>query len=305
MTTGIARSLLLGLIAMAALPALCSADALIVPAYFYPGAGGPGGVGNGWAALTTAAAEVPLTAIFNPNSGPLPGPADPNYVSAMTNLENAGGSVVAYVYTDDGNASLASVEAQINTYISQYGSLINGFYIDGMLITPSTLSYYQSLDSYIQGLSSSYEVIGNPGQPFLNGVTPSQYLSTANIFDIFEGPNTAPSPGAPGFNAYPYGLNWFESDPSNVFVNTIYDTPESSLLADLEQAAALNAGEVYVTDQGAANPYGELPSYWNQEVADIEALNAVPEPSATSLILLLGLVTAPVAVVMHRRQRKS
>ena len=80
--------------------------------------------------------------------------------------------------------------------------MIKGFYLDGMFLanttinnTPvDTLPYYQSLYGYIKGLSASYTVIGNPGQPFLNGVTPQQYLSTADVFDIFEGPNTAPSP---------------------------------------------------------------------------------------------------------------
>jgi hypothetical protein len=50
--------------------------------------------------MTMATAEDPLTAIFNPGSGPLPAPADPNYVTAMTNLESAGGKAVACVYTD-------------------------------------------------------------------------------------------------------------------------------------------------------------------------------------------------------------
>jgi Spherulation-specific family 4 len=152
-------------VAMAGVPdsARAGGVGILVPAYFYPGTGGPGGVGNGWAAMAAAASEVPITAIFNPDSGPLPGPADPNYVTAMTNLENAGGKVVAYVYTDNGNTSISTVEGQISTYISQYGSLINGFLLDGMLVTPSTLSYYQSLDSYIKGRDSSYTVIGNPG----------------------------------------------------------------------------------------------------------------------------------------------
>ena len=59
--------------------------------------GGPGGVGDGWAAMAAAAAKVPITAIFDPNSGPLPGPASSAYANAFTQLEDAGGKVVAYV----------------------------------------------------------------------------------------------------------------------------------------------------------------------------------------------------------------
>jgi hypothetical protein len=282
-------------VAMAGVPdsARAGGVGILVPAYFYPGTGG---VGDGWAAMTAAASEVPITAVFNPDSGPLPGPADPNYVAAMTSLENAGGKVVAYVYTDGGNTPIATVESQISTYISQYGSLINGFFLDGMLVTPSTLSYYQSLDSYIKGIESSYTVIGNPGQPFLNGVTPQQYLSTADIFNIFEGPNTAPS-GDPGFNNYPYGLNWFQSYPRDRFANVIYDVPTASdMLADLKKAVQLNAGYVYITDQTLPNPYSQLPSYWNQEVA---AIASIPEPG--SLVMLATGSLVAIAGFARRR----
>jgi hypothetical protein len=258
---------------------------IIVPSYFKPGTGGPGGFGDGWAAMKAAARQVSITAVLNPDSGPLPGSMpDPAYVTAMTSLENAGGHVVAYIYTDNGNADgtapIDSVVSQISTYISQYGSLINGFFLDGMFITPATLSYYQSIDNYIKGLGVPYTIIGNPGQPFLNGVSPSDYLSVANVFNIFEGPNTAPYSGAPGFNDYPYGVNWFQSYPSDRFSNIIYDVGSvSAMLADLSKAVGLNAGYVYITDQSGGNPYTQLPSYWDQEVS---ALASVPEPGVDS-----------------------
>src|SRR5271166_6644793 len=81
----------------------------LVPAYFYPGTGGPGGTGDGWAAMASAASQIPITAIFNPDSGPAPGPPDPSYVSALTNLENAGGRVIAYVPTFYTATPLATV----------------------------------------------------------------------------------------------------------------------------------------------------------------------------------------------------
>jgi Spherulation-specific family 4/PEP-CTERM motif len=279
---------------------------VLVPAYFYPGTGGPGGVGDGWAAMAAAASTVPVTAIFNPNSGPLPGLPDPNYVNAMTNLENAGGSVVAYVFTDNGNAPLSTVTGEIATYLSQYGSLIKGFFLDGMFVIPSTLSYYQTLYGDIKGLSPSYTVVGNPGQPFLNGVSPTDYLSTANVFNIFEGPHTAP-PGAAGFNNYPYGLNWFEGYPSSRFSNIVFDVPgnpgdpsmSSAMLADLGKAVSLNAGEVYITDQNLPNPYAQLPSYWDQEVT---AIASVPEPGSLT-IMASGCLLAMLGIAVRRRSR--
>jgi hypothetical protein len=169
-------------------PAPATADMVsaLVPAYFYPGTGGPGGVGDGWAAMAAAASTIHVTAIFNPDSGPLPGSPDPNYVTAMTNLEKAGGTVVAYVYTDYGAVPIATVEGQISTYITQYGSLINGFFLDGMSNDPAEVSYYQTLFAFVKGLSSSDQVIGNPGT-----ATNASYLSAsppaANTFLTYEG----------------------------------------------------------------------------------------------------------------------
>jgi hypothetical protein len=252
---------------------------IIVPSYFAPGSGGPGGVGDGWAAMAAAATQVPITAIFNPNSGPLPGPASSAYSSAFTQLENAGGKVVAYVWTDNGDSPIITVESEISTYITQYGSLIDGFLLDGMLVTPSTLSYYQALDSYIKGLNSAYTVIGNPGQPYTNGVSTQDYLSTADIFNIFEGQNSAYS-GPVGPDTFPYGQTWYESEPSDRFSNTIYNVPadasdpsqSSAMLADVSLAQQLDAGYVYITNLSGSNPYDALPSYWDQEVAAIAAL---------------------------------
>ncbi len=141
-------------IALFGSPTLVEAGKLetLVPAYFYPGTGGAGGVGDGWAQMTTAAQQIGVTAILNPNSGPLPGPADPNYVAAMTNLETAGGKVVAYVATGYTGNALATVEGNISTYITQYGSLINGFFLDEMTNTnaANNLTYYHTLYTFIK-----------------------------------------------------------------------------------------------------------------------------------------------------------
>jgi hypothetical protein len=295
---------------------------VLVPAYFYPGTGGTDGFTDGWAQMAASAGKVPLTAIFNPNSGPGPS-TDPNYVAAITNLEKAGGRVVAYVPTNFGATSLGTVEGYIQTYLSQYPGLINGFFIDQMFLQsvnpPSTLPYYQNIYNYVKSQGASYTVIGNPGSPFLNGVSPQDFLSTADVLTIFEGPNKAPSPGAAGFDAYPYGLNWFQSFPSNRFSNIVFDVladagspgTSSAMLADLGKAIQFNAGSVYITDQNLPNPYAQLPSYWNQEVSAIQAADAVavPEPGLVAKLasgtLCWFLVLVARGLVRQRRLARS
>jgi hypothetical protein len=271
----------------------CQADELIVPAYFYPGTGGPRGVGDGWTALASAATKVPVTAILNRASGPGT-TADPNYVAAIKNLENSGGKVVGYVFTNFGMRPAAEVEADIKSYITLYGSSIDGFFLDQMNVVPGTLSYYKSLDNYIKGLSASDLVIGNPGQPFLNGVSPTDYLSTADIFNIFEGSHS-------DFQTYPSGQTWYQSYPSSRFSNIIYDVPSSSLLSDINRAESLNAGNLFLSDQNLPNPYGQLPSYWDQEVSAAAAPASVPEPNSLSLLVLSCLSVIAVSVAKRRR----
>jgi PEP-CTERM motif len=89
--------------------------------------------------------------------------------------------------------------------------------------------------------------------------------------------------GDPGFDNYPYGLNWYQSDPSSRFANVIFNVPTASdMVANLNRAVELNAGYVYITDQTLPNPYAQLPSYWDQEVS---AIASIPEPGSLTLML--------------------
>jgi hypothetical protein len=278
----------------------------LVPAYFYPG----GSTLTYWTQLDQAAQTINLDVIVNPSSGPGT-TTDPNYLSAIENLNaTPHGEAFGYVSTDFGTRSLSDVESDIQGYLNLYGNRFAGFFLDQMSILPSTLSYYQAIYAYIKTLDPSYTVIGNPGSPFLNGVSPGNFLSTADIMNIFEGPNTAPTPGAAGFDAYPYGLNWFQTYPSDRISNVVYDVPadagnpgqSSAMLADLSKAIQLNAGTVYFTDGTGGNPYAQLPSYWDQEVAAIAAAS-VPEPGAVAM-LASGCLLSSLAVALRRRAQR-
>jgi hypothetical protein len=285
--------------------------AALVPMYVYPAGSGL----TYWNQLDSSASKINIDAIVNPASGPGM-VTDPNYVAAINNLiATPHGEAFGYISSNFGHASLSQVESDINGYITLYGGAkFSGFFIDQMYLhadlagNPSTLSFYQSIYSYIKGLNPSYSVIANPGSPFLNGLSESQYLSTANQFVIFEGPNKAPSPGAPGFDAYPYGLNWFQKYSSSRFANIVFDVPADSgnpsqsaaMLSDLQKAYSLNAGSFFITDATLPNPYDHLPSYWDQEVA---AISRLPEPS--SLVMASTCALAGIAALALRRRRRD
>jgi hypothetical protein len=284
--------------AMAGAPTSARADlGILVPSYFVsgPNSGGPGGSGDGWAAMTAAASQVPITATLNINSGILSpgGSADPAYVNAMTHLENAGGHVIAYVYTSYGTDmstfSLSNVEGYIQEYINRYGLLINGFFLDGMSTDPAEITpYYSPLYQFIKGLNSSYQVIGNAGT-----ATSEAYFTTPTADTIVTYEND---------QAYYAGAtppSWVYNYSPSRFANIIYDQPTvAGMQADISLAAQRHVGSVYVTDQmlnGQPNGtylYDRLPSYWNQEVASIHAFNTVPEPRSSTIVAVCALLAA-------------
>ena len=145
-------------------------------------------------------------------------------------------------------------------------------------------------------------MIGNPGNPFIYPLTPDQVLSTADQLVIFEGPNTAPSPGSPGFNDYPYGLTLVPEAayPSTRFANIIYDAAGQHVRMqnDFTKAQGLNAGSIFITDGTGGNPYDHLPSYWDQEVAMLPT--PTPEPSSLVVAAFCGIVGSAVAALRSR-----
>jgi hypothetical protein len=264
------RLALLGVLALllAARPAAAGSLGVLVPAYFYPSF-----LGSDWDRMDTAAGKIPLTAIMNPASGPGPS-QNSDYVTAVNKLEAAGGRVVGYVYTSYGARPLADVEADVLSYKTFYN--INGIFFDQQSTSnnPAVVDYYKQLYDYVKSLNPAYEVIGNPG----TNPDPA-YLSTptADVEVTFEN-------FAANYPAYAPAL-WMSGYSAGHFANIVHTEPTAAgMLADLQRAEQNNAGLVYVTNRTLPNPYDQLPSYWDQEVAAIELANAVPEPSGVMLL---------------------
>jgi hypothetical protein len=257
-----------------------ASERLLVPAYFDP----TGDTLSDWTELTNAAAAgAPITVIMNPDSGP-GNKAMADYTTAISAFQAAGGKIVGYVPTDYDADAASTVETQISDYHTWYPT-INGIFLDEMAGdgTSSELSYYGGLYSYIKGLSSSLQVIGNPGENVAKG-----YAAVADTLVTYENPNA-------GYAAQ-QSEHWTASEPASLFANIVYEVPNvATMQADLTEAESQNAGYVYFTDDGAdGNPYNSLPSYFQAEVS------AVPEPVAAAL----GM-TAVAAGLLRRSRRAS
>ena len=196
--------------------------------------------------------------------GPGPGPVA-TWSSVINNCYQYGrASVIGYVWTDYGTASISSVEQQINEYYSYYPHDIAGIFFDGVSdtvpgTTTSNQSYYQTLSSYVHTHEGSNdEVVYNYGaNPSSGWMFNSSNNKNADIVVTFEG-----SYNDAGENPYTAWTqaSWENKYPANDFAALIYDAPDASACTTL---ATQHLGYVYV-----GTWYDTLPPFWNSFLSD-------------------------------------
>ncbi len=180
-------------------------------------------------------------------------------------------SVIGYVWTDYGQASIASVESQIKAWYSFYPGYIAGIFFDGVSddipgTTTSNQSFYRTLAAYVHKHGGDNgEVVFNFGaNPGSDWMLDSTEANNANIVVTFEGSYNTPTEG-------PYTswtqAGWERRYPANNFAALVYNAPEgpatpqpASVCASLAQQ---NIGYVYV-----GTWYDVLPSYFSTLLSD-------------------------------------
>jgi hypothetical protein len=231
---------------------------LAVPAYFYA-------LTPSWGTLDGPPRTADL-AILNPASGP-GSSADPNYVQQVAASQAAGVDVVGYVNTSYGGRSLSSVEADISRYEQWYH--VNGIFLDQTATSCSTeASYYAPLYAFVHAQPGLDLTVLNPG-----ATVPACYMAASDVVMTYEGTAAGLASGVHTVPGY---------DPSR-FWGVVYSAPASALSANLATLASDGFGEVFVTDQNLPNPYGVLPGYWSQEVADVGTTSPPAAPAVTGI----------------------
>jgi hypothetical protein len=206
-----------------------------------------------WDAIITAAVAHPtvhVVAIVNPSDGP-GSSKNSGYTTGIAALQAAGIKVIGYVATGYGSHSIASMEAEMDTWKSFYPT-VQGIFFDEQSNSTGDVAHYQTLSQYSKSIGLGYTV-GNPG----TGV-PAAYVGAVDTMLIYESDGVPPLSDLSAYSAYP---------PSNFGV---IPYAVSSMNTAFVQQARQYAAYIYLTNDDLPNPWDSLPSYFAQLLAALE-----------------------------------
>ena len=243
--------------------------AVNIAAYVSPGAGST--LSASWQAIIDAKALYPNVAanvIINPNSGP--GSTintNGNYTNAVQRANNAGLTVIGYVFTDYGARAQSAVIADVSKYFTWYNSLasdgngIDGIFLDEMVNNGTSVSYYTNITNTIKNTWGKDLVVqGNPGAP-----TIPVYIGTVDQIMFAETNGSIPS------NSQLTG--WYQNYDKRNFVYSAYAV--SSLNTTRLAETTDYVSGFYVTSglfNDPGGPWKTIPSYLNSQ---FEVANSV------------------------------
>ena len=221
---------------------------MVVPAYWDPD--------QQWQRIIAAAPTVGIL-IFNPDNGPGT-VTKPGYATAIAQAQTAGIKVLGYVSTQYGARAEGDIDADVNGYYTLYSP--SGIYFaEGPTAdTCDTLqAEYQRLTALAQTHDAkAYLAIGTRFCPTF--ITFSDLMvEFAETYSMYQG-YSSPS--------------WMPGNSPERFCHFVSEVPDANASQVLSRAIDLGAGWVFTTDGTAPNPWGALPSYFDQEVTALRKL---------------------------------
>lgn len=230
---------------------------LLVPAYFYPGGDGR----KAWDGLIGAASRAPVVAIANPASGP-GATRDPNYTKVLDRARREWVTLIGYISTLHGKRPVAEARADMDLWPRLYPQ-IRGFFLDEQASDPAKLALYEDLSAHGRKVLPGGKTVANPGTICDEAYIARKTSDVACLFEHFQGYDAFRPPAwaakyEPGrFAVIPYAIDGVEG-----------------MRRAIRDAASRRIGWIFVTDHRGANPYDRLPSYWEDEVKAVAAMNA-------------------------------
>lgn len=228
---------------------------LLVPAYFYPSGKGA----NEWERLLVAPEEAGVVAIMNPASGP-GRRIDPNYTKIVEQSKKSKISLIGYISTSYGKRKTEEIKADVDQWVRFYPG-IQGIFFDEQASGTEQLEQLAALYEQVRKTHKLSLVVTNPGT-----ICNEKYLAqpVSDVACLYEGHERWDRFSPPA---------WTKDLKPERIAGLAYQVAADQMPKYLRQAQDRRLGWIYVTDDKGANPWDQLPSYWEDEVKELVKLN--------------------------------
>ena len=256
-------------IAMTLILSSCQSQALttqppkiLLPLYIYPNWYEP--EEYVWSKVVSAAKQVPIVAIINPNNGPDGKPPNKDYQKGLEDLRKSNITILGYVYTKYGDRPKTEVIQDIILYARYYD--VDGIFLDEGASNAQRVNYYQDIYNYVKQETHLNQVIINPGTSTDEAYFTKPATDTAVVFENYPQP----------WEEYQSQTHYPNHKPKRLasLIHSVADSASMRKYIDL--AMERNMGYIYVTDDSPdsedGDPWNSLPSYWEEEVNYIKSL---------------------------------
>ena len=159
-------------------------------------------------------------------------------------VQEAGVAVAGYVDTNYGQRGTHEALTDLGRYLDWYK--VAGVFFDRAAPDAEHVRYYAGLARRARQLGAEVVALNHGAHPV------EAYAEHADLLGTFEGP----------WRAYLDLVvpRWARSRPAGQFFHLPHSVPPESFRDAFWLAARRNAGSVYVTDHGGANPWDRLPT---------------------------------------------
>src|SRR5215216_1119639 len=202
--------------------------------------------------------NVPIAVVVNPTGSGVGTAAQSAWTTLITNLNNANIITLGYVYTNFGEEAQITVEGEITNWKTFYPG-VKGIFFAAMSNQASKQTYYTNLHTYARITRGFVTTCGEAGND-----TPQTFFGStcADTIIVYE-----------GFGA-PLPANYSQYDALSDNNVGLIVLGLASMNHEWANQISAYAGWLYMTNDGGANPFDTLPTYFSSLIDRLDAIGA-------------------------------
>ncbi|MBC8114476.1 MAG: spherulation-specific family 4 protein [Candidatus Saccharimonas sp.] len=229
---------------------------VLVPAYFYPGGEGL----QKWRTLIASAAQAPIVAIANPDSGPGK-KIDENYREVFKLAKGSKITLIGYVTLSYAQRPVSAVKGDIDSWV-HFHPEVQGIFFDEQPSEAEHAPFALECFDHARKTIRNATVVSNPGVPCAKEYLARKDYPTVCLFEHQDGFDAHRPPA------------WTADLPADRFATLLYNTRTADdMKRQFQQVVRNRSGYVFITDAANPMPWGRLPSYWDEELKLVRDAN--------------------------------